>query len=276
MYTDADRAKMIHAESKRLEQFLSGLSPEDWQHPSRCERWQVADVVAHLIEDQHAERMTRGLQGDLTPTGFVPNLTLNEDDLRESVAQHPITFRRQLGDDLLAAFCAENDRVDQILAGLKPEDWETLCYYPRQPTPIRTIVGTRLIELALHGWDIRVSFDPQVTFSEDTLPSLIRALPHIVTRAFHPDANRTRAARYRLHMTKPVAATLDILLNADGASVASDRLAEANVTLHCETSTAILMIFGRLPLADAIADGRVDVEGELELVTAFGRGFQGG
>ncbi len=269
MYTDADRAKTMHAESKRLERFLRALSPEDWQRPSRCERWQVADVVAHLIEDQHAERMTRGLRGDLTPSGFVPNVTLNDDDLRESLVQHAITLQRQLGDDLLAAFCAENEHVDKILTGLKPEDWEILCYHPGGSRPIRTIIDIRLMELAMHGWDIRASFDPQASLSEDTLPWLLQTIPRVVKRAFRPDANRTRAVRYRLQMTEPVAATTDILLHADGASVASDREAEADVTFHCDTSTAILVIFGRLPLADAIADGRVYVEGEAELATAF-------
>ena len=89
MYTDADRAKAVQAEAKRLEAFLQTLSPEDWQRPSQCDQWQVADVVAHLIEDTHAERMTRGLQGDLTPAGFVPSTTLNEDDLRVYIAQRP-------------------------------------------------------------------------------------------------------------------------------------------------------------------------------------------
>ena len=150
MSTDADRAKAIHAESKRLEAFLDNLSPEDWQWPSECDQWQVADVAAHLIEDRHAERIARGLQADLTPSGFVPDKTLSEDDLQTCVTQHPIILLRQLGDTLLAAFCAENERVDNILTGLKPEDWDTLCYHPRNPRPIRTIIFIRLIELALH------------------------------------------------------------------------------------------------------------------------------
>ena len=82
--------------------------------------------------------------------------------------------------------------------------------------------------------------------------------------------------RYRFHMTEPVTATTDILLHADGASVASDHHVEADVTFHCDTSRVIFVIFGRLPLADAIADGRVRVEGEQELATAFGQSFQGG
>jgi hypothetical protein len=77
-------------------------------------------------------------------------------------------------------------------------------------------------------------------------------------------------------MTEPIATTTDMLLNANGASVETDGHAEADVTFHCDTSTAIFVIFGRLPLADAIADGRVHVEGEQELATVFGQSFQGG
>ena len=57
----------------------------------------------------------------------------------------------------------------------------------------------------------------------------------------------------------------------------SDRPTEAaDVTLHRDPATAVLVIFGRLSLADAIADGRVHVEGRRELASAFGQSFQGG
>ncbi len=276
MYTDVDRAQAIHAESKRLEAFLSALSPQDWQRPSQCDQWQVADVVAHLIEDKHAERITRGLQGDLTPAGFVPLTTLSADDLREYIAQHPIALRRQLGDQLLATFGAENDQVDKVLTGLQPEDWETLCYHPRRSEPIRTIIDIRLTELAMHGWDIRASFDPQASLSEDSLPTLLLSIPRIVRRVFRPDANRARPIRYRFEMTEPVAAITDIRLSSESAVVESDRTAEANVTFHCDTATAVLVLFRRVSFAAAIADKRVRVEGESELATEFGQSFQGG
>ncbi len=276
MDTDADRAKAVQAEAKRLEEFLSALLPEDWQRPSQCDQWQVADVVAHLIEDKHAERITRGLQGDLTPSGFVPSVTSNRDEVREQVAQHPITLRNQLGDELLVAFCTENEQGDKILTDLKPEDWDTLCYHPPGPITVRAMVNIRLTELAMHSWDIRASFDPQASLSEDTLPSLLERIPRVVRRAFRPDANRTRAIRYRFQMTEPVTTTTDILLNAAGASVESDSQAEADVTFRCDTSTAVFVIFGRVKLADAITDRRVRVEGDQELAITFTQSFQGG
>src|SRR5215470_13439403 len=222
MATDADRAKVLHDEAQRLEAFLRTLSPADWQRPSRCDQWQVADVVAHLIEDRHAERITRGLHGDLTPSGFVPSGTLHTDAWRASVVQHPRTLRRQLGDALLAAFCAENAHVDTLLTGLQPEEWHTLCYHPSGPRPVRDLVTLRLTEVVMHGWDIRASFDPQASLSEAGVWALVTTIPRVVRRVFRPDATRTRAMRYRFHMTTPMTTTTDIVLNMDGASVGSD------------------------------------------------------
>jgi uncharacterized protein (TIGR03083 family) len=276
MDTDADRAKVLHDEAQRLEAFLRTLSPADWQRPSRCDQWQVADVVAHLIEDRHADRITRGLHGDLTPSGFVPSGTWHTDAWRASVVHHPRTLRRLLGDALLATFCVENAHVDTLLTDLQPEEWETLCYHPSGPLTVRAMVTLRLTEVAMHGWDIRASFDPQASLSEAGIRALVTTIPRVVRRVFRPDATRTRALRYRLHLTTPLTATMDILLNAEGASVESGHPTDAaDVILQCDTATAVLVIFGRLALAEAIADGRVQVEGTRELASVFGQSFQG-
>jgi hypothetical protein len=59
--------------------------------------------------------------------------------------------------------------------------------------------------------------------------------------------------------------------------VESDRPTEAaDVIFHCDTATAVLVVFGRLSLADAMADGRVHVEGRRDLASVFGQSFQGG
>ena len=140
-----------------------------------------------------------------------------------------------------------------------------------------SLVNLRLTEVAMHGWDIRASFNPQASLSEESLPVLVTTIPRVVSRVFRPDAKRTRTVRYRFHMSEPLSATTDIVLNTDGASVASvSQTDAADVTFHCDTASAILVMFGRLSLADAIAEGRVQVEGEQELAIAFGQGFQGG
>ena len=277
MYSDADRAQIVHAEAKRLEHFLRALSPEDWQRPSACDQWQVADVVAHLAGMSLAERITRGLHGDLTPPQGGPQTgTLNEDAFRERIAQSAITARERLGDQLLSVFIAGNDQLDQVLSTLRPQDWETLCQHPMGPEPVRTRIDMRITELAMHGWDIQSRFDPQATLATESVPALLNTIPRAVRRAFRPDASRTSPVRYRFALTGPYATMQDIVLIPEGGrcEAASDR--QADVTFRCVAETYVLVLFGRLAVDVALRDGRLAYDGNPGLVAAFGQAFMGG
>ena len=279
METPQQRVDNLQTEVEAFTRYLGSLSPDAWHQSSVCDQWLVADVVSHLAAMGHgfADRLARGLQGDIAPSEGLPQPSEYEEDTHaESRTQRAIAHRERLGDDVLASFITGNDKLHQGLAALRPQDWDTLCYHPPGPITVREMVDMRLTEVAMHGWDIRASFDPQASLSEDSLPALVKTIPRAVRRAFRPDANRTRTLRYRLNMTEPVAATTDILLNADGASVEADSQVEADVTFRCDTATAVLVIFGRVKLADAIADGRIRVEGDRELAITFGQSFQGG
>ena len=55
----ADLMPMARAERADLADFLSTLTPQDWEAPSLCTRWRVKDVVAHVIS--YEELGTLGL-----------------------------------------------------------------------------------------------------------------------------------------------------------------------------------------------------------------------
>jgi len=40
---------LARAEREEFADFLSGLTPEQWEHPSLCEGWSVRDVAAHCV-----------------------------------------------------------------------------------------------------------------------------------------------------------------------------------------------------------------------------------
>ncbi len=70
MSTVEERIEILKAEYQRLEQYLHTLSQEDWNHPSTCDQWTVADVIAHLTvgNRSHATWITEALQADsVTP-----------------------------------------------------------------------------------------------------------------------------------------------------------------------------------------------------------------
>jgi len=277
MYSDADRVKIVQAEAKRLEHFLGALSPEDWQRPSACDRWHIADVVAHLTGMRLAETITRGLQGDVTPPeGRPPGGALREDAFRDHIAQGAMVLRAQLGAQLLSAFIANNAHLAQVLAGLAPGAWETRGYHPMGPEPVRTLIDMRITELAMHGWDMRSRFDPQATLSPDSLPALCNTIPRAVRRAFRPDASRITPVRYRFVVMEPVAVRQDIVLSREGGGCEPASASKADVTFRCTADTYVLVMFGRCTVEAALRDGRLSYEGDPELVTAFGQAFVGG
>ena len=69
-------------------------------------------------------------------------------------------------------------------------------------------------------------------------------------------------------MSAPASEAIDIVLHADGAAVEAAGDAAADVILYSDAATAMLVICGRLPLADEVADGRVRVEGNNALLAS--------
>jgi uncharacterized protein (TIGR03083 family) len=58
-------------EREDFAELLAGLSPEQWEQPSLCERWRVRDVVAHVLS---YDELSRGeLVKRFAKGGFLPN-----------------------------------------------------------------------------------------------------------------------------------------------------------------------------------------------------------
>jgi uncharacterized protein (TIGR03083 family) len=155
MLAPEDIVKMLIAESERFVHYLTTLSSTDWCTPSACARWEVRDVVAHLVNqgEFYAEAITRSLQGDPSPPGGRPAPgSVNAASDAERIAQRTIAKREQLGNQVLDAFRTTNDQLNRLLTSLGPEDWEKPLYYVSLGiAPMRFRPAIRLSELVLHG-----------------------------------------------------------------------------------------------------------------------------
>jgi uncharacterized protein (TIGR03083 family) len=63
--------QMACEEREDFADLLAGLSPEQWEQPSLCERWRVRDVVAHVLSYDELSRwqlVLRFAKGGLVPT----------------------------------------------------------------------------------------------------------------------------------------------------------------------------------------------------------------
>ena len=280
MDTPEHRVQLIQAESARLGHYLHALPPDAWRRPSACHRWEVRDVVGHLIlgAELYHSVISRGLQGNIAPLEGLPQAgTVNAASASPLIDQLSVARRESLGDQLLATFEATDQALNRLLADLIAPDWETPCYHLAGLLPVRCLRDFRLGELVIHGWDIRSRFESNAPLSPESLPVLLDVLTTPITCgwAFWPGAPRSTPARYRFTVTGRVPSTLDITVAGEQAHLTEGGDVRPDVTFRCEAEAYVLVRYGRLGLADALATGRVVAEGDQALAAAFGQWFRG-
>jgi uncharacterized protein (TIGR03083 family) len=80
------RMQMACEERADFADLLAGLSAQQWEHPSLCERWRVRDVVAHYISFDELSRW--GLVWRFAKGGFLPG-RVNQIGVEEYATRSP-------------------------------------------------------------------------------------------------------------------------------------------------------------------------------------------
>ena len=271
------RVTVLQNEGRRFISYLQTLSSQDWSHPSACEGWTVADVLGHLAGQDFSPRILRGLQGDISPPEGSPAAsTHDEDQFAQSIFQRAIGTKERLGDQLLSTFSQRVDDTVQVFGGIADDQWETLCYWPPGPEPVRTMLDMRISELVMHAWDIRSRFEPDYHLSDDSVLVLMDTVNRAIRRAFRPEPSWAEPIRYRFQIAAPSPAMSDIVLTRDGGSVGPGGAESADVVFSCDGETYVLLMYGRLKLETAIDQALLSVEGDAELAERFAGRFKGG
>jgi uncharacterized protein (TIGR03083 family) len=164
METPENRVKLVQSASEQLTHYLHALPPEAWSQPSACQRWAMRDVVGHLIlgAELYTHVISRGVQGDTAPlAGLPPAGSVNAASASPLLDQLSVARRKSLGEQLLPTFTATSVQLAQLLAGMGPHDWETICYHPAGLLPVRMFVDLRLTELVMHGGTSAPGLSPQ-------------------------------------------------------------------------------------------------------------------
>jgi uncharacterized protein (TIGR03083 family) len=278
-----DTVQLVMAESERLIRYLTTMPPEAWRAPSACARWEVRDVVAHLAGqgEFYADAMTRSLQGDPSPPGGRPAPgSVNAASDAERGAQRAIARREQLGDQVLNAFRTTNDRLNRLLISLGPQDWEKPLYYVSLGiAPMRFRPAIRLLELVTHSWDIRSRLVADAHLTEESLPVIVDIIvgPLLAPPSwlFVPGPRLPVPLRYRWVLTGVGACEQDIVIEGDRVQGEPAGTAAADVTLRSDAETFVLLMLGRLPLSEALAQCRLVATGKAAQVDAFTQWFRG-
>ena len=275
-----ERVKIAIAESERLKEYLGSLPPEAWNRPSACDRWEVQDVVAHLawVAQWKIERIQQSLQGNPpTPEGQPAPGPVSAASFAEGNAQQAISRRERQGEQVFSDFIETNDQLNQLMATLRPQDWDRPHYYVSLGTePLRFHPDLRISELAMHGWDIRSKLEPEAHLSDESLPALMDMLPSQLERfIFRPGPRLPAPIRYRIELTGAGARSGDIVVEGDKAGMGPAGTEKADVTFQCDTETFNLIVYGRLTVDAAIGAERLTIQGDKRLAREFQRWFPG-
>jgi uncharacterized protein (TIGR03086 family) len=114
---------------------LARVTPDQWDEPSPNEGQSIRQLVDHVIG------------GDRMAVAILAGGS-REDGLAQ--------FARSADDvDLIAAF--EQARAEQAAAFAVPGALEMIVNHPAMPMPGAQLLGFRLTEYALHGWDLAIA-----------------------------------------------------------------------------------------------------------------------
>ena len=159
-----DLMPMVHAERAALSGFLDTLTPEQWNAPTSCDKWNVQHVVAHLVAAGHitASHFFAGL----VKSGFNFDEFV-DGDLRQYAAGSPAEVKQ---------------RFDAIITSAR-----------RPPGPRAIALG----EVMVHGEDIRRALGVRGEHPAEHLVTLAEAY----TRSPAPLRGKKRSAGLRLEAT---------------------------------------------------------------------------
>ncbi len=154
---------------RRTEALLASLDSDQWAAATRCEDWDVADVVAHLISVNSfwILSITQGLAG--TPTRYLeyfdPAVTPGE--LVASVRGKPPS-------ELLDQLIASNDELLNLVGRLDDAGWSELAECPVGHVPIRLVLQHGLWDGWVHERDIALPLDlPTPVEPDEVISSLV-------------------------------------------------------------------------------------------------------
>ena len=165
------------AEYKSFSELVGGLSGEDWETPSRCEGWRVADVAAHVV-GQLTDVVNLRLEGLGTP----------------EVTQRQVDERRGKTPSELAAELESNVKVaGDLISAFDDGAWEA-----PGPTGVQGTLGSGIealwFDTFLHADDMRSAIGRTTARGDGLRPSL----SHIAQALLGPGLGACRSPLGRL------------------------------------------------------------------------------
>ena len=266
----------VRALSNDLAGFLHTLPDDVWRDPdtyaSACAGWKVADVVTHLIAIAGMKTMSiqRALRSDSSPPmGYKPRSA-------EERFQELVGLREAYYEDIFYEFNASCLRLNSLLVSLESNQYDLPAWHPAIVMDVSRLIDLRLMELAVHAWDIRYGFDRNARISPVAIPFLKGWLPNWLRASFRPPADMEGDATLRFDLTDSDEEAYDLIVRPDSFSLEpADPSTTADAAISLSASAYILFLMGRVNLRRSVRRRQIGLDGDMEVASKFGEWFVG-
>jgi uncharacterized protein (TIGR03083 family) len=269
MPTEIDVEGCLHAideTSAELELEIRALPADVWTGPTNCPPWRVNDLVGHVVDSGHrfAASIRRGLAGSVDPpTGSDARLS----GMAALADGNPATAASALREI--------TDEFASLYAGLDEDGLSAICYHRRGDRPVRWYAAHRLVEVALHSWDLQLSLHRQPVLPEHVaglvLPTLLESNAPLMYAAGLSE-DRGNGERYSLAVDGDPNASWLMTFYPDQL-VTRREDAPADVTLIAAAADLVLLVYGRAELPVLTGSGHLHLNGDRALADRLPRLF---
>lgn len=229
------------------------LTEDQWDAPSLCPGWTCKDALIHVTAAERAF-------AEWTPSPEPP---------MAAITAHARELRRQRGGQVIDAFDRVTAQRLEQLRALSEADLDTVCWSPAGQGPYRRYMEIRVFDHWAHEHDIRIPLG--LPARVDGLGARISvneahiAFGYLVgKRAALPEGTSAT-----VHVTGPAGRDLHAVV--EGRAKVVDHLDHPTCSITTDLLTFELLCCGRIDPDGPLADGRVTLDGDLDLAERLAR-----
>ena len=260
---DVRLPSVVEEETRQSLLLLEGLRPEVLTATSGVGEWTRRDLVAHVAGSARTytgwiERELDGITEPPPGRNFVRGQAATD-----AIAARVSSTGEAFPEGPVEALTGLSAGLATILAQLGTEDYFRPVFHPTGVTTIRNLVRFRVAELALHRWDMENGLGRDAHLSEIAVEVLYDWSIHWLEICFAPAEAGAPIVVY--HFDIEGQPGLKVAVLPDEVFFDEVELV-VGPTFVLDAEMYVLFVAGRVSYDDAVASGRMRVEGD-ELAT---------
>jgi len=233
--------RIVRLEAEAL--FQMAGDADRWTAPTACPKWEVRDIVGHLIDVTESYFTGFHAAASGTKADEALGMKVMQERLDEGAKRH-----RELSQaDAMERLRADFEKMVEICAALGPQEWggHLVGHTYMGQLPAFFYPVFQLMDYSVHGWDIRQGTGLAHALSGDTADMLVPFM-FILWQATTevPDGGEALAIGVRVSGRNAV----DYLVNItpEGLSYAREDVSGMPAVIEFDPGSLVLTAFGRV------------------------------